>query len=48
TVGPLTNNGSGNTYTFAARTVTWVRLVVNQAAGYNAGLSEFEVYGAAP
>ncbi|MBI4687480.1 MAG: hypothetical protein HY756_06840, partial [Nitrospirae bacterium] len=47
TVGPLTNNGSGNTYTFAARTVTWVRLVVNQAAGYNAGLSEFEVYGAA-
>jgi hypothetical protein len=44
-VGPLSNNGSGNVFTFPSKTITWVRMTVNQATGYNIGLAEFEVVG---
>lgn len=45
-VGTLPDNGTGLTISFAARTVTWVRLEVTNARGYSTGLAEFEVFRA--
>jgi len=44
-VGPLTNDGSGDTYTFPAKRTNSVRLTVNQANGSNIGLAEIKVFG---
>ena len=41
----LPNDGFGVSLSFAAKTVTWVKLTVNSAVGENIGLAEFEVYG---
>ena len=43
-VGQLPNDASsGYTVTFAEKTTTWVKFTVTSAAGFNIGLSEFEV-----
>ena len=41
--GTLPDNGTALTISFAARTVTWVRLEVTSARGYSTGLAELEV-----
>lgn len=46
-VGALPNDGSSEPITFAAKTITSVKFLVTSAAGFNTGLAEFEVYGAA-
>lgn len=45
-VGPLPNDGSGYEISFPAKTIEWVRLTIDAAAGASTGLSEFEVYQA--
>lgn len=45
TVGPLTNSGSGDVYTFAAKHTSSVTLTVNQANGSNIGLAEIQAFG---
>jgi len=46
-VGTLSNDGTGVVFTFPPKTVTSVRLTVNQASSstQNIGLSEIEVFG---
>jgi hypothetical protein len=44
-VGQLANDGTGNTISFAAKTITWVKFTINGAVGSNIGLSEFQVFG---
>ncbi|MCP4135964.1 MAG: discoidin domain-containing protein, partial [bacterium] len=44
-VGTLPNNGSGHIINFPAREIKWVKLVIDEAAGHNTGLSEIEVFG---
>ncbi len=46
-VGPLTNDGTGVTVTFAPRTITQMTLTVNTVSGstQNTGLAEIQVYG---
>lgn len=46
-LGMLPNDGRGYEVRFAPKTITWVKLTVDTAAGKNIGLSEFEVYEAA-
>jgi len=49
-VGALDNLAGPNMITFSQRTVTWVRLTVNQASGStnNVGLAEFEAFEVLP
>ena len=44
-VGSLPNDGSAHTVTFTSRSITWVKLRVDDGAGPNVGLSEIEVFG---
>ena len=46
-VGPLNNNGSATTYTFAARTITSLQLNITAVSSstQNIGLSEIQVFG---
>ena len=46
-VGPLNNNGTATTYTFAAKVITGLRMTVTGVSSttVNAGLSEIQVYG---
>ena len=46
-IGPLTNDGSATTYTFAARTITslQVNITAVKASTQNIGLSEIQVFG---
>lgn len=44
-VGELSNNGKETTISFPTKQITWVKLRVEEAAGENIGLTEFEVYG---
>src|SRR5207253_2556760 len=44
-VGTLPDSGDGLPVTFGPKTITWVKVTVNQAVGQNIGLSEIEVYG---
>ena len=46
-VGTLDNDGTGVSVTFGARTVTWLRFTVTNAAGSDIGLAEIEVFGPA-
>ncbi|HCC07213.1 MAG TPA: hypothetical protein DEP72_03475 [Clostridiales bacterium] len=43
-IGPLVNNGSPYIINFPRKTFSWVKLTLVEGAGYNIGLSEFEVY----
>lgn len=43
-VGSLPNKGSCYEISFEGKTVTWVKLTIDEAVGKNTGLSEFEVY----
>ena len=45
--GALANGGAGKTFTFAAKTVTWLKVTVNSVActTKNIGLAEAEVWG---
>ena len=45
TIGPLANDGSGDTVTFPPKTTNSLKLTVNQATGSNAGLAEFQIFG---
>jgi LmbE family N-acetylglucosaminyl deacetylase len=45
-IGPLPDDGTPLLVSFAARTVTSLRLTVESAVGENVGLAEFEVYAA--
>ncbi len=44
-IGPLTNSGSGDIFTFPAKRANSVKLTVNQANGSNIGLAEIQVFG---
>lgn len=43
-VGGLPDNETGETIDFPDKTVTWVKLTINQTRGANTGLAEFQVY----
>ena len=47
TVGPLNNNGTATTYSFAAKTITGLRMTVTGVSSStgSVGLSEIQVYG---
>ena len=47
-VGTLPNDGTGLTFNFATKTVTWVRLDVTTGRGGAVGLAEFEAYSPPP
>jgi len=45
-ISALSNNGTGNTFTFEPRNITWLKFTVDSAIGSNAGLAEIEVFEA--
>ncbi|MEW6607483.1 MAG: PIG-L family deacetylase [bacterium] len=45
-ISALSNNETGNTFTFKPRNITWLKFTVDEAIGSNIGLSNIEVFEA--
>ncbi len=47
-ISALSNNGTGNTFIFKPRNITWLKFTVDSAIGSNVGLAEIEAFEAIP